>query len=167
MCGGKWTNCHSAWMNKPFGPLSVVCAVITGPDGVLLSRRLNSAHMGGKWEFPGGKREVGESPEAALVRELREELGITVEVGPLVYRVQHRYPEQGLIDLSFYLVKRGQGCPQPLASAEIRWFPPHQLAALDMPPANRSLALRIASVADLSSLESCFAWREPSSGAGW
>lgn len=142
-------------MRKRAGALSVVCGIIAGPDGVLLSRRLEGAPMGGKWEFPGGKREVGESPETALVRELWEELGIVAEVGALVDRVTYHDADQGWIDLSFYLVHPKQGCPQPLASAEIRWFAPHQLPALDMPPPNRALARRIAAAKDLVALGGC------------
>src|SRR4029450_4908426 len=81
--------------------IDVVAAVIERDGLILIARRPAALHLGGLWEFPGGKQKAGESPEMALVREIREELGAGVTVGPLLERVDWTYPEKR-VRLSFF-----------------------------------------------------------------
>src|SRR5215207_18276 len=79
----------------------VSAAVIERDDAFLLTRRASDAHLGGRWEFPGGKVEPGETLAATLVREIREELGCGVEVGELLLTARHAYPEVH-VELHFF-----------------------------------------------------------------
>lgn len=80
----------------------VSAAVIERDDAFLLTRRAVDTHLGGRWEFPGGKAEAGETLDATLVREIREELGCGVEVGPLLLTTRHAYPDVH-VELHFFL----------------------------------------------------------------
>ena len=118
--------------------IHVVAAYIQRDGRVLLDRRRKGSHLADTWEFPGGKREAGESDHQALIREIAEELGVAAEVsGPPVARVEHAYPEFDLT-LVLYPVKI-VGEPRAVDVAEIEWFDPGQLDALPMPPADRPL----------------------------
>ena len=115
--------------------VEVVAAAITDPRGrVLLARRTVGRDLAGLWEFPGGKVEPGESPEDALVRELREELGISAAVGASVIRVQMAYPDKQLLldvrEVAF------SGHPRGLEGRALAWVPLHKLADYPMPPAD-------------------------------
>ncbi|HSN56796.1 MAG TPA: (deoxy)nucleoside triphosphate pyrophosphohydrolase [Candidatus Sulfomarinibacteraceae bacterium] len=125
---------------SPTGPpVVVVAAVVRGADGrVLLTRRPEGSHMGGLWEFPGGKVEHGESPAAALERELAEELGVRARVGrPFTFAV---HDEPGLrILLLFYETVLVDGTPRPLEGQELAWVAPHELVEYPMPPADDGL----------------------------
>jgi 8-oxo-dGTP diphosphatase len=98
----------------------VVAGVVRRGDRVLVARRHQGADRGGLWEFPGGKVEPGEGEPAALARELREELGCEVEVGRLLLRHRHRYPDLE-VELAFYACALVSGEPQPLGAAELAW----------------------------------------------
>lgn len=105
---------------------------------MLLSRRHAAAHQGGKWEFPGGKVESGESTVPALARELEEELGIVpTEFRPLI-QVPWSYPELNVF-LDVWMVTGYTGCPDGREGQEIRWFSPQALRHLDFPAANRPI----------------------------
>ena len=122
--------------------LIVVAAALVAPDGTILvqQRPLDKAH-GGLWEFPGGKREAGESTRIALARELEEELGIAVDPAdfePLGFSVEPR-GESELI-LLLFLCRRWTGAPQPLTATQLRWVAPGEVAGLPLPPADRPLA---------------------------
>jgi len=123
-------------------PLLIVVAValIDGEGRVLLQRRSATRSMAGLWEFPGGKIEAGESPEAALIRELHEELGIDVEAACLAPAVfaSDRLDDRGLL-LLLYVCRKWRGVPQPLDSAGLRWVRPVEMHGLPMPPADRPL----------------------------
>ncbi len=108
----------------------VVAALIERGDEVLVARRHPKGERAGKWEFPGGKVEAGETETQALAREIREELGVSCGVGELFGRVSYRYPDL-LVDLALYRVALFSGEPRPLGSAELRWVRKTNLAALD------------------------------------
>ncbi len=129
-------------------PLEVAAGVIVGPRGFLLARRRQGDHMGGRWEFPGGKREAGEGWEETLSRELQEELGVRVRVGPLVGESRYTYPDtRGPVLLRFYACRIEEGDPQPFAADVLGWFPPDRLAALEWPAANLPMVQRLAPLA--------------------
>jgi len=117
----------------------VVGAVIRDAAGrILLTRRPPGRHMAGRWEFPGGKIEAEETPEDALARELREELGITVAVGARVASARHEEP--GLvIDLLFLEASIVRGMPRPLDGQELAWVEPERLHRYPMPPADEGI----------------------------
>ena len=113
----------------------VVAGVLRDARGrILLARRTEGRDLAGLWEFPGGKVEPGESPEDALVRELREELGISAAVGASVIRVQMAYPDKQLLldvrEAAF------SGHPRGLEGQALAWVPLHKLADYPMPPAD-------------------------------
>ena len=116
--------------------IHVVAGVIRDARGrILLARRTEGRDLAGRWEFPGGKVEPGESPEAALVRELREELGIEASVGAALIRVPQQYPDKRLV-LDVRQVEF-RGVPKGLDGQALVWAPAHTLAAYPMPPADR------------------------------
>src|SRR5690606_19537511 len=118
------------------GPVQVVAAVITDPRGrVLLARRTAGRDLAGLWEFPGGKREPGESPEAALVRELQEELGIDACIGERVIVVPQCSPDRWLT-LDVRRVTRWSGIVRGRERQALAWVPPGALAGYAMPPAD-------------------------------
>ena len=113
-----------------------MAAVISDARGrVLLARRDGSSDLAGLWEFPGGKREPGETPEQALVRELQEELDITVEVGPALMQVPQQYPGKRL-RLDVRRVTAWQGKPRGHEGQALAWVSPDKLARYSMPPAD-------------------------------
>lgn len=128
----------------------VVAGVIRDLRGrVLLARRTEGRELAGLWEFPGGKVEPGETPQQALMRELREELGLAVEVGERVIDVQMPYPGKQL-RLEVYRVERFTGTPKGLEGQALAWAPLHKLADYPMPPADAPVVaelLRQASIA--------------------
>ena len=117
-----------------------------GSGRVLMSKRRADQALPNCWEFPGGKVEPGESPEAALVREIREELGCTVTPGPIYEVVFHAYPAFDLVML-IYRAQISAGVPQALQVADIEWIDPRRIVALDLPPADLPLARRLAAEA--------------------
>lgn len=101
--------------------LRVVAAVVRRGDAILITRRPDRPGRPGQWEFPGGKVEAGEAEVEALRRELREELGCEAEVGALLLRHAHRYPDLA-VDLAFYACALPpEPEPRPLGVAEIAW----------------------------------------------
>ena len=117
-------------------PLYVVAAVIRGDDGrILLAQRPSNKHQGGKWEFPGGKLEVGETPLQALGRELHEELGITpLQAQPLI-KVRYTYPERSVL-LDVWEVTAFDGIPHGCEGQPVAWCTAAQLPTLEFPAAN-------------------------------
>ncbi|WP_147653580.1 Nudix family hydrolase [Vulcaniibacterium gelatinicum] len=116
--------------------VQVVAGVITDARGrILLARRTEGRDLAGLWEFPGGKREGDESPEAALARELHEELGIRIEPGPPLIAVPHRYPHKRL-RLDVRRIAAWRGTPRGHEGQALAWVPPHQLPRYPMPPAD-------------------------------
>ncbi|MHB8913193.1 MAG: Nudix family hydrolase, partial [Lysobacter sp.] len=117
--------------------VEVVAGVIRDARGrVLLARRTEGRDLAGLWEFPGGKREPGESPEAALARELHEELGIEVDIGAALINVPQAYPDKRL-RLDVRLIAHWRGTVRGLEGQALAWVPPHKLASYAMPAADR------------------------------
>lgn len=122
---------------------TIVAAAVLIDDGrVLLTRRGVGTHLAGMWEFPGGKLEPGESPEAAVVRECREECGIEVEVVDILDVTHHRYPEKDVLLLFYRCVLRA-GDVQHLQVVDHAWVKPRELAAYALPPADARVVERI------------------------
>jgi 8-oxo-dGTP diphosphatase len=117
----------------------VAAAVIIEEGCVLLTQRKSGTHLAGAWEFPGGKVEAGEDPRAALVRELREELGIETTAGEVVDVTFHRYEEaQKAVLLLFFEANRTSGSPEPRALdvAAFKWATRADLDPARFPPAD-------------------------------
>ena len=119
----------------------LVAAALVDADGrVLLQQRPPGKAMAGLWEFPGGKVESDETPEAALIRELEEELGISTNTACLAPAVFASEPVGGRhMILLLYVCRKWQGIARALHAADLRWVRPIELHALDMPPADRPL----------------------------
>ena len=134
-------------MSAPPGPagaapllLVVAAALIDGDGRVLLAQRPEGRAMAGLWEFPGGKVEPGETPEAALIRELREELGLDTWascLAPLTF-ASHAYEAFHLL-MPLYACRRWEGAPRPREGQRLAWVRPARLADHPMPPADRPL----------------------------
>lgn len=129
-------------MSNPAPRLLLVVAVaLVDADGrVLLAQRPEGKQLAGLWEFPGGKVEAGERPEASLIRELREELGIVVEepcLAPLTF-ASHAYDEMHLL-MPLYICRRWEGQPQALEGQGLKWVRPGRLREMPMPPADAPL----------------------------
>jgi 8-oxo-dGTP diphosphatase len=124
-------------------PPTVVTAAVIERDGrLLVARRLEGSHMGGCWEFPGGKCERGESAEACLARELLEELGAAASVHEEIYRTTYAYDDR-VLDLRFFRCELTTE-PRPLLGQEVRWVERRDLATLEFPPADTELVARLA-----------------------
>lgn len=133
-------------MEKNPTMLFVVAVALTNQAGeILLQRRPEGKQMAGLWEFPGGKVDLGESPEMALVRELEEELGIGVDVENLAPFAFASEPLEGRnLLLLLYTCAKWKGEPMALVSPEIRWMRPADMFALPMPPADIPLVATLA-----------------------
>jgi 8-oxo-dGTP diphosphatase len=116
----------------------VAAAALIDPDNrVLLARRPPGKPMAGLWEFPGGKVHAGETPEAALIRELREELGIDITfacLAPFTF-ASHLYPDFHLL-MPLYLCRKWKGTVTPLEGQELTWARASRLSEFPMPPAD-------------------------------
>ena len=121
----------------------VTAAVILRDGRVLIARRRKGDRQGGKWEFPGGKRLPGESPEEGLRRELYEELGVRCRIGLPFGTWEHTY-DYGAIRLLFYLVSDMKGDIRLNTHEEARWVLPGELISYDFSEADRPAALKIA-----------------------
>lgn len=128
-------------MSDSLKTVLVVAVALIDTDGrVLIARRPEGKQLAGLWEFPGGKVEPGERPEAALIRELREELGIEVSescLAPFVF-TSHAYESFHLL-MPLYLCRRWSGVVQAREHSALKWVRPAQLADYPMPPADEPL----------------------------
>jgi mutator protein MutT len=119
----------------------VVAAVIEQDGSILVTRRVEGAHLAGLWEFPGGKIATGETHAEGLRREIREELDADVEVGPLLFETEFDYGARP-ISLHFYRCTL-RGTPRPLLGQQMKWVPRSELRALDFPSADEELIRRL------------------------
>jgi 8-oxo-dGTP diphosphatase len=123
----------------------VVAAVIVRDGRVLVCQRNRSGTFPLKWEFPGGKVQSGESPEAALVRELREELSVDARVGAEIYRTRHKYPQMpSAVELIFFATTIGSGEGDNHIFEATAWVAPRELPAMDFLDADRELISKLA-----------------------
>jgi len=120
----------------------VAAGLVFREGKLLITQRHPEAHLGGLWEFPGGKREPPETFEQCLVRELREELGIEIEVGPLVETLTHSYPEK-TVHLRFFRCRWKQNEPQPIGCPAFKWVTPAELADYAFPAADARLLQKL------------------------
>jgi 8-oxo-dGTP diphosphatase len=117
--------------------LRVVAAALCDARGrVLIAQRPASKHMGGRWEFPGGKVGVRESEREALIRELREELGVVARGPQFCLRLTHAYPDR-TVELSFWIVRDFAGAPRSLDGQQLLWVPAADLGQQDILEADR------------------------------
>ena len=117
--------------------LVAACALVDAAGRVLLAQRPAGKPMAGLWEFPGGKIETGERPEQSLIRELKEELGISVKedcLAPLTF-ASHAYPDFHLL-MPLYICRRWEGTVTALEGQQLAWVRPNRLRDYEMPPAD-------------------------------
>ena len=117
--------------------IPVLAAVIERDGRFLVTRRLKGSHLSGYWEFPGGKCDPGETPDACLARELREELGVDATIGEELVVTEHAYPEQ-TVRLHFRRCEMWDD-PRPLLGQEMRWVSPQEMRAMAFPDADWAL----------------------------
>ena len=122
----------------------VVAALIMQDGKLLVCQRTRHQTMPLKWEFPGGKIEEGEQPRDALRRELDEELGIQATVGDELARIQHEYPNGGMVELRFYLVREFKGELENRIFKDIQWAKPGDLPRFDFLEADLTLVRDLA-----------------------
>lgn len=120
--------------------LVAACALVDGDGRVLIAQRPEGKQLAGMWEFPGGKIELGETPEETVVRELREELGIETKVAclaPLTF-ASHAYESFNLL-MPLFVCRRYWGIPQAQEGQALKWVRPNKLRDYPMPPADEPL----------------------------
>jgi mutator protein MutT len=117
--------------------LIVTAAVVERDGALLVTRRGDHQHLGGLWEFPGGKCEPGETLAACLRREMREELDVEVEVGDKIHTVTHHYAERS-VELHFFSCEL-RGSPRPMLGQAMRWVARAELRPEEFPPADAEL----------------------------
>lgn len=135
---------NKAMKMKKQTPVKVVAAVIEKDGRVLLAKRRQGDILAGKWEFPGGKIDPGETPEEALKRELQEELGIETEVGDFICSSLYDY-EHLSVELLAYRVLHISGEITPHVHDEVKWVLPDDLCSYDFPAANEEIVRRLSS----------------------
>jgi len=122
--------------------IDVVAAIIRRGGQILITQRFDHVHLPGLWEFPGGKVEGGESLQAALEREIMEELGVKIRVHDEFFTVEHDYPTKS-VRLHFFNCSIIEGEPQHIEVADMRWVHPQDLGQFDFPPADAELIARL------------------------
>jgi len=127
----------------PVEPITIVvtAAVVEHHGSFLVTRRLQGTHLGGTWEFPGGKCETGERLDACLAREIREELGVGCRIGVEIFTTTHDYPERR-VELHFFACTLS-GPPVPQLGQEMQWVERARLHELAFPPADEELIRRL------------------------
>ena len=129
--------------------IDVAAALIFRAGKILITQRRVDSHLGGLWEFPGGKREPDETFELCLVREIREELGVEISVGKLFKEMTHTYPDK-IVHLKFFICRLIHGKPQLLGCAAIKWVGKSGLDDCEFPGADSKLLLRLKKAPEFS-----------------
>ena len=119
-------------------PVEVAAGLVFRDGKLLITRRSAGAHLAGLWEFPGGKREPGETDKQCLRRELREELGIEVQILALIEDFVHHYPERS-VHLKFFHCRWRRHEPRPILCQSLAWITPGQLSQYAFPAADTRL----------------------------
>ena len=122
--------------------IEVSAALIFRDGKLLIAQRHAKSHLGGLWEFPGGKREPDETFEACLIREIREELGVEISVGELVEEIAHDYPEKS-VHLKFFRCRLLSGEPRAIDCAAVNWVGKGQLGDFEFPAADEQLLAKL------------------------
>lgn len=122
--------------------IEVAAGLVFRAGKLLITQRHAGAHLGGLWEFPGGKRHPDESFETCLQRELREELGIEVAVGKLLETIEHTYPEKTVL-LKFFSCDWLRYEPRALGCPDFRWITREELGQFQFPPADARLLKKL------------------------
>ena len=122
--------------------IPVAAGVLRKENKVLIGKRPADGTLPGLWEFPGGKIEVGESPEVALKRELMEELGIDAEVGDILHSSSHHYGDKGIL-LLFFWVDYWKGEPKTLHHENLEWVELEELESRHIPDSNRDVTNKL------------------------
>ena len=126
----------------------VAAGALIDRDGrVLLAQRPEGKQFAGLWEFPGGKLDDGETPEEALIRELKEELDVNTDascLAPIAF-ASHNLGEIHLL-MPLFVCRKWNGTPKPLEAQGLKWVKSAELLAMDMPPADRPLAAQLRDV---------------------
>ena len=125
-------------------PIEVAAALIFHQGRLLITQRNTGAHLGGLWEFPGGKREPDETWEDCVAREIREELGVEMAVGPLFESLIHAYPEK-TVRLKFFTGRLISGEPRVLGCAAFQWVTQSDLDQYAFPAADAHLLAKLKS----------------------
>lgn len=123
----------------------VVAGLIVRQGKLLVCQRTRHQTMPLKWEFPGGKIEEGEQPRAALRRELEEELGIAATIGDELVRIRHEYPNGGMVELRFFIVREYAGELENRIFKDMHWAEPSDLPSYDFLEADLTLVADLAS----------------------
>jgi mutator protein MutT len=128
--------------------IEVSAGLVFRAGKLLITQRLNDSHQGGLWEFPGGKREPNETFEGCLHRELKEELGIEVQVGELIEAIDHDYPERS-VHLKFFRCQWLRHEPQPILCQNLAWITREQLENYQFPAADARLLEKLGASSEL------------------
>ena len=125
------------------GFIQVTAGVIAHRGTVLVCQRAAGGHHAGKWEFPGGKVEPGEDLQDGMRRELEEELGIDAEIGAVLWRTEHQYPERTPFVLTFFTIPRYRGTITNRCFADLCWVPTAELGTLDFLEGDREFIAQL------------------------